>query len=160
MPTENGVFMLNRMVMGVAAQVKRFAHAMSGLEPQEVDDAETLRGKQPAMLFVGWRHICPDLRVRMGTDVVLEAARVARPDLLVFVVPDHFAPDRYTRERETFGEVIAAVCGVWVLEVAELRSLGVERAVQRARDNVLLAERQPRQVRALLGDSGRRPGGP
>lgn len=83
--------------------------------------------------------------------MLLDAARIARPDVLIFVIPDRLAPNRYARERAVFEQVVRDGFGVWVLEIAELRAIGLDTAVARARKNVFTFDGQS-GLRLLLAD--------
>jgi hypothetical protein len=134
----HGAFLLNRMLIGVAADVKRFIAQLHGLEPVEIDGPDELLGvPKPMLLAIGWRHLLSDGRERFGADVLLRAARAAPPDLPVFVVPDRLTAGRYGRERAAFDEAVGEGFTVWVLELARLRELGPDVAATRARENVL-----------------------
>lgn len=50
---DHGAFLLNRMMIGVAADVKRFVGALIGMQPIEIDSPRELLGKGPMVLAVG-----------------------------------------------------------------------------------------------------------
>lgn len=126
----------NRMVLGVAMQIKTFAAATFGGDVVEVDG-------QPIkldILIVGRRHIHQDHREVFGYDVLDGLVATHRPTAVLYVIPSALRPRAYDKDLDAL-EAVATRTKTCVLELPNLHALGPDRAKEVALQTLRTMER-------------------
>jgi hypothetical protein len=124
------VFLLNRMLSGVADHVKSAMRLAYGRAPVEVTEVAELLGKHVDVLIVGRQHIDSVTGSRrFGFEVIREAIDAARPGLVFYVLPGRFDAWDYAQDVAAVRR-LASRAPLYLLEFPRLRALP-ERRVAR-----------------------------